>query len=104
MSSAMSSTSPKMVGNFALHRKLGSGSFASVYLGVSTVDGSTTGIGTWAFSEAMRKTNYAGNLPTLRATMKALVDEGGYPQDFHIAASRMIREDPEAVSLFSSRG
>ena len=68
------------------------------------VDGSTTGIGTWAFSEAMRKTNYAGNLPTLRATMKALVDEGGYPQDFHIAASRMIREDPEAVSLFSSRG
>jgi hypothetical protein len=54
-----------------------------------------------AFSEAMRKTNYSGNLPTLRATVKALIDEGGHPQDFYIAASRSI--DPEA-SLFRGRG
>lgn len=33
-----------MVGEFALHRKLGSGSFASVYLGVSSADGRTAAI------------------------------------------------------------
>ena len=67
------------------------------------IDGKMIGVGTWAFSEAMRKTNYAGSLPALKATMKTLLEEGDHPQDFHVAASRVIREDPD-VSLFRGTG
>lgn len=35
--------------------------------------------------------------------MKALIDEGGYPQDIYIAASRTVRNDP-AVPLFQGKG
>mmetsp|Transcript_14053 Transcript_14053/g.48403 ORF Transcript_14053/g.48403 Transcript_14053/m.48403 type:complete len:823 (-) Transcript_14053:148-2616(-) len=65
----------------------------------ASVDGTDTGLLTWAWVAAVRKLGVSATLPGLVSAVQGLLEEAGHDQNIEVRVSTAVKDDPEKPLL-----